>query len=63
MAVCMYVSKKQIQEVMLQKDIKEFKELKMQGTLADLKDGTIRCRRIFLRTQLGVIRSYSFGTN
>ena len=30
--------RKQIQEIMLQKDLKEFKELKMQGTLADLKD-------------------------
>ena len=38
MYVCMYVSRKQIQEVMLQKDIKESKELKMQGILADLKD-------------------------
>ena len=31
--------RKQIQEIMLQKDFKEFKELKMQGTLADLKEG------------------------
>ena len=30
--------RKQIQEIMLQKDLKEFKELKIQGTLADLKD-------------------------
>ena len=29
---------KQIQEIMSQKDLKEFKELKLQGTLADLKD-------------------------
>ena len=30
--------RKRIQEIMLHKDLKEFKELKMQGTLADLKD-------------------------
>ena len=54
--------RKQIQEKMLQKDLKEFKELKMQGTLVDLKDVNYLLSQDILRIQLGVIRSYSFGT-
>ena len=55
--------RRQLQEIKLQKDLKEFKELKMQVLLFQIwRMWTICCRGIFLRTQLGVIHSYSFGT-